>query len=49
MQGIIVLFNEMVRLITDSTCEVSDQESVVVTDLAMVLQLRFSMYKNIQN
>ena len=39
MESVIVLLDEMLGLITNCSCEMSDQESVIVSNFSVLLQL----------
>ena len=41
MESVIVLLDEMLGLITNCSCEMSDQEPVIVSNFSVLLQLRF--------
>lgn len=39
VKGIVILLNEMLGLIANSSCKVTDQEAVIVSNFTMLLQL----------
>ncbi len=42
MQSVVVLLDELARLVADGASEVADEEALVVADLAVLAQLRFA-------